>query len=223
MELSKLFATWWSGNLYHKEQLDALLNSTDVKNFAWILHDKCPKDDNPNELKKPHYHYVIQLTRQQRGSWFKQFESEDMGTVFRQPVKDPKGAHDYLIHDTEKARKLGKYLYPESERTSTITNFDIEDKKEDENLAHYFDLLRLVDGEITWKHFIKINPKRLHMISNMKNACILLYKEKHSHVQADFDNDVIKDGMRSSRAIDPDDLNRGMRPLTPEEEKNMPF
>jgi len=141
MDYSKQYATWWSGNCYHLDQLDAIINSTDVKAYAHILHDKCPKDDGTGELKKPHYHYLVQLTRNQRGSWFKQFASEDMGIVFAKPVKCPQSAYDYLIHDTDKCRKQGKVLYDPSSRTSTIDNFDAGDKEKKNSTERFFEKL----------------------------------------------------------------------------------
>jgi len=141
MEYQKLHSTWWSGICYHLEQLNAIITSTDVKSYAHILHDKC-LDEN-GELKKPHYHYVIRLQRNQRGSWFKQFSTEDMGQVYYKPVSFPQGAYDYLIHDTDDCRKKNKRLYDPSERVSTIDDFTNDDKKIS-NTEKFF--IRLYDG-----------------------------------------------------------------------------
>ena len=180
MDYTKIMATWWSGNCYHLEQLNAIISSTDVKSYAYILHDKCKKEDS-DELKKPHYHYLIQLTRNQRGSWFKQFASEDMGIVFAKPVKCAESAYNYLIHDTATARKQGKHLYDPTERTSTIDTFDNEDKKEDEHLELYIDLIELVHGKITWRDLIQKKPKRIHMIANIKVAYDMIFFETHGY------------------------------------------
>ena len=229
MDCTKLYATWWSGNCYHREQLNAIISSTDVKAYAWILHDKCPKEDGSGEVKKPHFHYLVQLTRNQRGSWFKQFNSEDMGIVFFQPVKCAESAYKYLIHDTDKARKEKKFLYDESERVSTIDNFDNPmDEKADENLQHYLDLLELVEGNITWHQFLYKMPKRLHMIGNLHKSFIILYKERHSQWRTYMDHEILREAMDSAKAQwqDPkisDPKNGGMRVLTPQEEEDMPF
>ena len=139
MEYSKQLSTWWSGIIYHKEQLDALTSSTDIKSYAYILHDKC-LDDN-GEPKKPHYHYVVQFPRNARGSWFKQFSTEDMGQIYFKPVNYPQGAYDYLIHDTDDCRKKKKRLYDPSERVSTIKDFDNPDDKKQTNTEKFFTLL----------------------------------------------------------------------------------
>ena len=218
-------ATWWSGVLYHQEQLDGLLNSTDIKDYAYILHDKCPQDENSTELKKSHWHFVIRFRGQQRGSWFKQFESKEIGTVFRQPVRDPQGAFDYLIHDTAHARKKGKRLYDPSERISTIENFDSDlDEKTDENLQHYLDLLELVEGNMTWHQFLYKVPKRLHMIGNLYKSFIILYKERHPNWRGDMDNEILRHAMDNSKTKWVDtDPNGGMRPPTSAEEEDLPF
>ena len=196
MDYTKIFATWWSGNCYHLEQLNEIISSTDVKCFAYILHDKCKQENN--ELKKPHYHFLIQLQRNQRGSWFKQFAAEDMGIVFAKPCSFPKSAFDYLIHNTEACRKEKKFLYDPSERVSTIEDFtgDTKESEHDELCKDLFDLL---DRKITWHDLIRKKPKRIHMISNISKAHDLLSQERH--------------GSRDN----------SMRPVTPQEAQDMPW
>ena len=177
MDFSKKFATWWSGTCYHVEQLNAIIKSNDVRTYAYILHDK-DRQENSLELKKPHYHFLVQLQRNQRGAWFKSFATDDMGLVFAQPCYIPKGAYDYLIHDTPTARKQGKYLYDPTERISTIDSLEPDDKT-DENAELYADLVDLLDNKITWHDLIRKKPKRIHMIANIKVAYDLLHFEAH--------------------------------------------
>jgi len=177
MDFSKITATWWSGNCYHLEQLNAIISSTDVRAYAYILHDKC-KQENSDDLKKPHYHFLIQLHKNQRGSWFKQFSTEDMGIVFTQPCRVPESAFNYLIHDTDVCRKQSKTLYDPTERISTIDDFTGDDK-ENENDELYTDLIDLLNTKITWHTLIKKKPKRIHMISNIKVAYDMLYFERY--------------------------------------------
>lgn len=174
MDYSKIRATWFTGTCYHLEQLNAITSSTDIRSYAFIMHDK-DKQDN-GELKKPHYHFLVQFYQTQRGAWFKAFASDDMGFVFYQPCYAPQGAYDYLIHDTPTARKQKKHLYDASERTSTIDTFETEDKP-DENDELYADLMELLNHQITWYEFIKKKPKRIHMIANIKVAYDLLHFE----------------------------------------------
>lgn len=138
MDYSKIKATWWSGNCYHIEQLKHIISSTDIKAYAYILHDK-DKQESSEELKKPHYHLLVQFYTNQRGSWFKQFASDDMGTVLAQPCYHPRGAFNYLTHHTPTAIKQGKHLYDDSEVTSTIENLDEgSDDKKQTNTEKFF-------------------------------------------------------------------------------------
>jgi len=177
MDFYKIISTWWSGNCYHLEQLKAIISSTDVKAYAYILHDKCP-NDNGDGLKKPHYHFLVQLHKNQRGSWFKQFATEDMGIVFIEPTRSPEHAFNYLIHDTEKCRKEKAYLYDPSERISTIDDFT-GDTKENEHDELCNDLFDRLDNKITWQELIRRKPKRIHMISNISKAYDLITNERN--------------------------------------------
>lgn len=181
MDYSKIRATWWNCTCYHLEQLNAITSSTDIRCYAYILHDK-DKQPNSEELKKPHYHFLAQFYTNQRGAWFKAFATDDMGHVFAQPCYSPKGAFDYLTHHTPTAIKQGKHLYEQDEVTSTIDSFEYEDKP-DESTELYADILDLLNYKITWKELIKKKPKRIHMVGNIKMACDLLSREnKYSNV-----------------------------------------
>ena len=182
MNYNKVKAVWWSGTCYHKEQLDMLLAHLDIKNHAYILHDKDTKEDGSGEIKKPHYHFLVQLQQQQRGSWFKMFASDDMGIVFAEPSFAPEGAYNYLIHDTPSAQKAGKYQYDPSERISTIEGFEEATKQEDEHQVLLDDIKTVVRKEITWEEFIQRKPKRIHMMANIKMTHDLLSKQQR------FDN-----------------------------------
>lgn len=182
MDYSKIRANWWSGTCYHKKQLDEIVTSTDVHRYAYILHDK-DKQPNSDELKKPHYHFMVHFQQPQRGSWFKAFATDDMGIVFAKRCSIPKAAFDYLIHDTPACRKEGKHLYDSAERITTIENLDdtAEQKEEDEHAELYNDLTDLLGEKITWHDLIKKKPKRIHMIANIKVAYDLLCFEAFGH------------------------------------------
>jgi hypothetical protein len=182
MDYNKITATWWSGNCYHIEQLNAIISSTDIKAYAYILHDKDKVDtkDPNNELKKPHYHFLIQFTKNQRGSWFKQFNTDDMGIVFIQTCHDPQSAFNYLIHDTPTAHKQCKYPYDPSERISTIENFETVEKP-DENIELFNDIMEMLYNKMTWREFIQKKPKRIHMITNIRVAFETIFFETYGH------------------------------------------
>jgi len=133
MDRFKHLATWWTGTVYHKEQLDEMLASTDIHGFAYILHDKDIAISG--ELKKPHYHFLIKFRRNLRGSWFKRFWSDEFGKVMPDPVYCPQGAYDYLIHATPTAQKQDKFQYDPVERISTLDNFDADEKEKTEKIS----------------------------------------------------------------------------------------
>ena len=183
MDYKKILSVCWFGVCYHKEQLDAVIHSQDVKYYAYILHDKCLTVDG--QLKKPHYHFLVQLSRNQRGSWFKRFNSDDMGMIFPEPVHDPEISYNYLIHDTPTARKDGKFLYNPSERISTFEKFEAAEK-EDDNVALFNDIAAIIRKELTWGEMLKKHPKRIHMIANIRTAHNLLRAEAYGLLDEDF-------------------------------------
>jgi hypothetical protein len=68
-----------------------ILDSQDIRHYAYILHDK-DKKENSDELKKPHYHFLVHFEQAQRGAWFKAFATDDMGLVFYERFSIPKSA-----------------------------------------------------------------------------------------------------------------------------------
>lgn len=169
---SKIRSYWWSGVCYHKAQLDAIIEDENIKEYAYILHDKCGV--------KEHYHYLIHMIKMQRGSWFKNFTTEDMGTVKYKDVRSPQGAYDYLIHNTAKAKADGKYQYHESERIGTIKDFhETENIKENEHRELFNDIVLLIENRMTWSDFFKKQPKRIYSSSNIKKAVELMERSKY--------------------------------------------
>jgi len=156
-----------------------MIKSPDMKSYAYILHDKCKKEDS-DELKKPHYHFMAQFYTNQRGSWFKAFATDDMGIVFIEPTRDPERAFAYLIHDTDACKKANKHLYDPSERISTIDDFT-GDTKENEHEELLFDITELSERKISWYEFMKRKPKRIHMIGNIKTAVELISNERNGY------------------------------------------
>ncbi|MCL2796495.1 MAG: replication protein [Firmicutes bacterium] len=141
------------------------------------MHDKDVLPDG--EPKKPHYHFLVQLVTNHRGSWFKQFNSDDKGIVFPKPVYSPQGAYDYLVHNTPTARKDGKYRYDDSERTSTIESLEADNEELDEAAKLLHDIEELVHGRMTWTEFFKIAPKRVYSVRNAKEAYSLMIAETY--------------------------------------------
>lgn len=97
--------------------------------FAYCIHDKDNKSDGTPD--KPHVHLMVKWPNNTTGkaAWelfqglaldgFIAFPKDRM-----QPVRNPELCYDYLIHDTDDAKKKGKYQYS-SECRKEGNNFDI--------------------------------------------------------------------------------------------------
>jgi len=147
-----------------------IIDSVDVKNYAYILHDN-DIDPETKQLKKAHYHYLIYFGAGcvQRGAWFKQFTTEDMGSVLYEPCKFPENAYNYLLHADEKSVKKGKHLYPEKERVSTFEKFD-EAKDEDEAKQIVDFLFAVAKEEAKLSDLFFSIPKTIYSAKNFKEV-----------------------------------------------------
>ncbi len=173
MNYSKQRATWWCGTCYHEEQLNTMISVTDIKNYAWILHNK-DTDSETGELKKPHYHFLIQLYAKQRGSWFKQFSSDDLGDVLHRACYCPEGAYDYLTHSTKAAIAEGKYIYDASELHSTLTEFEAdEDDKKKIELSKLRELVldkKMPPNELIFNY--ELTAGQIHLADRLYSECM---------------------------------------------------
>lgn len=112
----------WQDEIAHKLQLPGV----------YCIHDKDNLSQEKNkktENRKTHVHIVVcfgnTTTYNSALETFKGLSKDGaccVNTV--ENVKNIRYLYDYLIHDTEDAKKKGKYLYPREERI-TFNNFDI--------------------------------------------------------------------------------------------------
>lgn len=96
--------------------------------YAYCIHDKGLELEN-GEHRKPHVHVILVWPSPTTENHAKEvFSSLDalgrraFSTV--QPVYNAQRAYDYLIHDTDDARKAGKYQFDRSKRI-VGNNYDI--------------------------------------------------------------------------------------------------
>lgn len=110
----------------HFKEVDTLVNHIESvikpSRFAVILHDK----DINNEEKEvaPHYHVVLEFENARSISKVAKL-LKDSPQHIEKWDKNVENAYSYLIHDTEKAREEGKYLYDPKE---VVSNFDFENE-----------------------------------------------------------------------------------------------
>lgn len=120
---------WWSV-LYPenmipdwKEQIDDVLQLP----YAYCVHDKDLLKDG-DESRKIHVHMIVAFpnttTYKNALSVFQRFSFGNQCCNKVEKIIDIKHCYDYLIHDTEKCKKSGKYQYSRNERICG-NNFDI--------------------------------------------------------------------------------------------------
>lgn len=109
------------------------------------------------ELKKKHAHFIVvfngNTTYNHALDSFRRLDKYEDKTAFNKVEQclNVRGAYNYLIHDTESARKQGKTLYDESERVC-VNGFNVTDYEQDDDgmIALYAEMCYFImDNEIT--------------------------------------------------------------------------
>lgn len=169
-------AKFWVGILWVDSMRDDWKKSLELAlqiPYVYILHDKdIAYDGSP---KSPHLHLMVAYPNTTTEKCIKdmfnelsQVGSQCCNKVF--PVRGVKYMYDYLIHDTELARKEKKYLYDSSERieglgwdTSAFNQQQITDKLaavielsncvSEYNLTTYVELFKFVVANFDLSYF----------------------------------------------------------------------
>lgn len=100
--------------------------------FAYCIHDKDKQTGHEEEDRKTHVHWILvfsntngSTTRKHAESVLNQLSAPGKKCFpYIEPCLNVRNAYDYLIHETESARKKEKLLYPKEERIESA-NFDI--------------------------------------------------------------------------------------------------
>lgn len=124
-------ARYWTAVLYPENMLDDWEEEVgDLVQlpYAYCVHD-ADSTSKKQEERKVHVHMILVFpnttTQNHAFNVYNQLAKPGFKALSAcQPVISIRGQYDYLIHDTETARKQGKHLYPESNRI-TGNNFDI--------------------------------------------------------------------------------------------------
>lgn len=122
---------YWEGILYPENMVQGwedIIDSALEFPYAYCLHDKDLLKDT-EENRKPHIHCIIAYSSNTTGKHiqklFNRLSIE--GKICCPRVEDKyniRGAYNYLIHDTDKAREQGKFQYSKECRIEG-NNFDI--------------------------------------------------------------------------------------------------
>lgn len=125
-------ARYWQALMYPENMLpnwqDIICEKLEVP-FVYCVHDKCV--DKQNETRKTHVHIIIAFrnttTYKHALNVFKNLEQDGKCAIPNdtiQNVIEIRRAYNYLIHDTEDARRKKKHIYKPEERISG-NGFDI--------------------------------------------------------------------------------------------------
>lgn len=123
-------ARFWVGVLYPenmREDWQEVLPDLVELPFAYCLHNA--DRDSKSEHRKDHVHLILAFhnttTYNHAMTVFNRLSAEGRKAINRcEAVIDIRHKYDYLIHDTDNCRKLGKEPYPPEARI-TGNNFDI--------------------------------------------------------------------------------------------------
>ena len=123
-------ARFWNGVLYPENMVpdwEERIGDILELPYSYCIHDKDLENDGDD--RKVHVHIIIVFPNTTtKKHAFNVFDL--LSDVGKKALSDCKavvsirGSYDYLIHDTDTAKKAGKYLYPRECRISG-NNFDI--------------------------------------------------------------------------------------------------
>lgn len=125
----------WAAILYPENMIDdwsLKIGDIIMRPFCYCIHDKdFRKDYNSPEERKKHIHLMVAFgNNTSENAMFNLVNQLSKDPIdrpcayFRCIAVEPKYYYNYLIHDTESAKKQGKYQYDPSDRISG-NNFDI--------------------------------------------------------------------------------------------------
>lgn len=122
---------YWVGVLYPENMISNWqddIESLVQLPFAYCIHDQDLKSDG--DCAKTHVHLILawpNTTTQKQAEWvFQKLQDPDMGSCLHkvEQIINMQRMYDYLIHDTDDARRKGKYQYSKDLRIEG-NGFDI--------------------------------------------------------------------------------------------------
>lgn len=159
-------ARYWQAVMYPESMIeDWQLLISDKLQYAgaYCIHDK-DVDEN-GDARKSHVHIILAFnnttTYKHALSVFKELGS--CNTCER--VLNIRRAYDYLIHNTESSKKLGKYQYANNERV-TFNNFDIG-AFEQLSLNDKLSIKKELSSLIRTQHFFNFDDFDAYVIENL--------------------------------------------------------
>lgn len=159
---------------FSADEVEKLVALPFVRHWAFCFHDKDVKGE---KTIASHYHFCINTIEKMTWKSLKNKVLELFPNCNPnvEEMKDIEGAYDYLIHDTEEAKKVGKYQYDVSERKSDNPAYWVSAKDDFKNQkidlfsaafvefieSGYVDRRRLADYMIEGGRDLILNAGRL--------------------------------------------------------------
>lgn len=172
---------YWSGVLYPENMVEDwqdLIGDILQLPYAYCIHSA--DTDSKSEHRKDHVHLIIVFNNTTTYNHalfvFKRLGENSINTC--KSIISIRSMYDYLIHDTETCRKLGKELYESSCRI-TGNNFDIG-SYEQVSLAEKNEVCKELCKLIISENFIYFNEFYMYVCSNFDDGVYFDVLKSHS-------------------------------------------
>lgn len=175
---------YWSGVLYPENMVDDwqdLIGDLLQLPYCYCIHHA--DLDSKSEHRKDHVHLIIVFnnttTYKHALSVFNVLSSEGRIAINTcKPIINIRSMYEYLIHNTETCRKLGKEEYAASERIAG-NNFDIGNY-EQVSLAEKNEVCKELCKLIVSENFIYFNEFFMYVCSNYEDGVYFDVLKSHS-------------------------------------------
>ena len=165
---------YWVGVLYPENMVDDW--ETQIGDLVQVPYEygyHTVDTDTQSEHRKDHIHLILvwpnPTTYDHAMAVFNRLSAPGKKSLNRiEGVVNIRHMHNYLIHDTETCRKLGKYLYPPEARKSG-NNFDIG-AYEQLGLAEKNDMCKELCKVIISNGFTNFTDFFMYVLSNYEDA-----------------------------------------------------
>ena len=185
-------ARYWTAVTYPENMIDDWqIQCGDILQFpyCYCIHDKdhlAKHDDKEEEDRKVHVHWIIAFnnttTYNHALEVFKKLSKPGFSCLNK--VEDINGirhVYDYLIHDTETCRKVGKYQYDKKDRICG-NNFDIGAYEQlSEKERH--DMLKEMELEIYKNGFCNFSDFLAYITSNYDDKYLIVLRGYSAHFE----------------------------------------
>lgn len=168
--------------------------------FAYCIHNQ--DLDKKGEDRKPHVHFVLAFknttTYNHCLETMQRLSAEGKSCINTvQKSINVRKSYDYLIHDTESAKKKGKHLYPESDR-KLCNNFDIGVYEQIDLLDEQMMIKELADYAIQF-NFTNFTDFYMYVTSTFEMTYFRIMKNHRAFFEAITRGNYLKEQEMNKR------------------------